>query len=965
MRLHGSYSYKCLVFLICFFVLIPSQIHSKSIFSNFVNPPIEYKPKPLWFWNNTTVTEAGIKDQMQKCRDNSGYGGFGILPFGPNFTPKYLTESYFTMYGVAIKKAQELGMKLCIYDEYGFPSGSAGAINGDGTPRFQNKYPGSTIKRLDKIEETLIGPKAWSKKIPTGTLMSIVAMDTLTKERVDLTTQVVNGTISWNAPAGTWKMMLFVLVKDGDPNVDYLDPNAVDQFIGMVHQSYYDRFKDYFGTTIDGVFYDEPTMYRALGRMWTPAYNEKFLTRYGFSPTAFYPALWYNIGTDTQAARNFLFGFRTELYASGFMKRIQDWCDTHGDIYATGHQDNEDMKNPVSISGDLMKCNKFQDIPGIDKIGGGASRPAEKYYKLISSAANNWDKPLVMSETYGDMGNISWNEIYMIAMEQYTKGINMMIPHAVWYNTSNVSFLPELSYRSSIYAQRLPEFTTFMGRLNVMLQNEGRHVSDIAVLYPITTLQGSNYLDGPLGFYAGGVSTYEDNYADVGEILSSEISRDFTWIHPEILDERCTVEGDTLKLNNKVNFEAFKVLILPAHQTISWSNLQKIKQFYENGGKVIAIGKVPSKSAEFGHDQDVVETVREMFPNVSVPIKVTASSQWAAGGYEPEKVADGSMTTRWNAADQSGGNQWLEINFGGDKTFNKTIISEAFDRITSYKIQYWNGTNWANCFTGQTIGASKTDNFTAVTSPKVRLYINSIKEASASIYEFEVHLNAGPNLLTEDTLCINTHTNGGRTIFLKSPRADLLQNALDSLVQVFDVEMENDIDLRYIHKVKDSTDIYYIANTTNKSIDGYVRLRGNITPTTLDPHTGTISNPEYILVSEGGTNITRVKISLPAYHSCFIVSNSDSLFSTNRSVKMGNMPLKVFPNPIDQFLTVNFGNDIYKELNIIDMSGKIVKKMNVPDMSTEMKFDVSNLESGAYYVYLHGDTESKGTFIIK
>jgi len=497
-----------------------------------------------------------------------------------------------------------------------------------------------------------------------------------------------------------------------------------------------------------------------------------------------------------------------------------------------------------------------------------------------------------------------------------------------------------------------------------MLQNDSRHVSDIAVLYPINTLQGSHYLDGPLGYYAGGVSIAEDNYADLGEMLSSEICRDFTWLHPEILDERCTVAGDTLKLNNKINFENYKVIIIPAVQTISWTNLQKIKQFYENGGKVLAIGKLPSKSAEFGHDKDVVETISQMFPNASQGITVTGSSQWAGGGYEPDKVADGSMTTRWNAADMSGGNQWLEIDFGSNQTFNKTILAEAFDRVTSYNIQYWNGTAWVNCVTSQTVGTLKTDNFTTVTASKVRFYINTITEASASIYEFEVHLDNGPNLVANSAMNISHNSNGGKAVYLNSLKSDMVENALDSLEQVYDVEMEDGKDLRYIHKVKDGTDIYYFANTTSKAIDAYVRLRGDFAPSILDPHTGTSSNSDYSIITENGQDITRVKITLPAYKSWFLISNSD-LFTKTKLAKIDENTLKVFPNPVDQFLTINFGKDIYRELNIIDMAGKVVKKLNVPDLSTEIKVDVSHLERGSYYVLLQGQKDKKGTLIIK
>jgi len=601
-------------FRFIFFLLLAANIaNAGDLKQDFADPPLKYASRPLWFWNNTAVTAEGIAEQMRLSRDRCGYGGFGILPFGEKFKPEYLSDAYFAIYGDALRRAKELGMTMCIYDEYGFPSGSAGAINGDGVPRFANRYPGSTIKRLDKFEWDA-GPGPFSADLPHGKLMSAAAMEMKTKQRIDLAPSIKNSKIEWTAPDGVWKVMVFVCVKDGDPNVDYLDPHAVAQFVQMTHQAYYDRFKEYFGSTIDGTFFDEPTLYRANGRSWTDEFNRKFHAKHGFDPAPYYPALWYDIGPETQAARNYLFVFRAELYASGFPKVIQQWCSEHG-ITSTGHQDQEEAINPVSVSGDLMKCFKYQDIPGVDKIGG--DRPAERFYKVISSAAYNWDKSLVMSETYGAMGDISWDEIYSVAMEQYAKGVNMLIPHAVWYDNANVTFKPELSWRRPYYADGLPAFNQFLGRLNVMLQNNGRHVADIAVLYPIAALQAGHYLDGPLGNYKGGVAIPEADYVDISELLSARLCRDYTFIHPEVLDEKCHIADGALLLDNKFNHESYKVVVVPGHKTIFWSNLKKIKEFYDQGGQVIATGALPTKSAEFGYDEQVNNTIREMFPSPS------------------------------------------------------------------------------------------------------------------------------------------------------------------------------------------------------------------------------------------------------------------------------------------------------------------------------------------------------------
>ncbi|MGE5296605.1 MAG: glycosyl hydrolase, partial [Solirubrobacterales bacterium] len=582
----------------------------RDLFQCFAQPPQRYWPRPLWFWNDTPVAVETVADQMRQARDRCRYGGFGILPFGRKFSPAYLSNEYFAVYGEALEQAKTLGLTLSLYDEYGFPSGSAGSQNSSDTSLFAQRWPESTIKRLDKHEWEVRGPARWEQAMPAGTIAAVVAMETSTLQRIDLTESVREGRLDWQAPAGVWKVLCFVCVVDGDPICDYLDPDAVDRFIQITHEAYYSRFAGCFGKTIDSTFFDEPTLYRGKGRTWTDRFNEKFEARYGFDPRPYYPALWYDIGPETQAARNYLFGFRSELYATGFPKRIQDWCTAHG-IAATGHQDQEEVVNPVSVSGDLMKCFQYLEIPGIDKIGG--DRPAERFYKIISSAAYNWDKSLVMSETYGAMGDLGWDAIYAVAMEQYTKGINLLIPHAVWYDDRNVTFKPELSWRNPLYAERLPEFNTYLARLNVLLQNDAAHVADVAVLYPIATLQGSHHLDGPLGHYQGGVAIPEADYVDVGELLAVNLGRDYTFLHPEILEDKCVVDGNELVLPNRLHPGRFRVLLLPGHKTIRWSSLKKIKAFYEQGGIVIATGQLPFKSAEFGRDGDVVRSVEAMF----------------------------------------------------------------------------------------------------------------------------------------------------------------------------------------------------------------------------------------------------------------------------------------------------------------------------------------------------------------
>jgi hypothetical protein len=587
----------------------------RKIAADFQTVPASVRPNPLWFWNNTRVEPEELKRQIAGYRD-AGYGGLSILPFGKDFRPEYLSGDYFDMYRVCVEEAAKLGLSLWIYDEYGFPSGTAGDINGDGVGRFKQKYPEHTCKRLDKTEYS-VEAGTFEQSLPDEkTLMAVVAMDTLTYERIDLSGFADHGKLKWTPPAGSrWKVMVFTCVDAGNTIMDYMSPEAANLYIGMTHEEYYKRFGTHFGSTVVGTFFDEPTLYYGNGRVWTPEFNRKFEAKYGFSPALYYPALWYDIGSETAEARNYLFGFRSELYAAGYPKAVSDWSRAHG-VKATGHQDNEEVVNPVGTSGDLMKCFKYQDIPGIDKIGG--DRPAERFYKVISSAAHNWDHSLVMSETYGAMGNIGWNTIFGIAMDQYVKGINILIPHAVWYNTDRVTFLPELSLRNPLYADSLRVFTDYLARLNAVMQNEARWTGDVAMLYPIHTMQSGHYMDGPLGYYRGGVELPGLNYVDVGIALADSLGCDFMFLHPETLDERCRVEQDRLFLDNRIQYNSFRTLIIPAVTTVSLSNLEKIQTFVQAGGNVIFVSQLPGKATRASDDGKAAAIVKQLSEHENV-----------------------------------------------------------------------------------------------------------------------------------------------------------------------------------------------------------------------------------------------------------------------------------------------------------------------------------------------------------
>ena len=592
-----------------------NNIMQDNLYKRFLMPPQEYGSIPKWIWNIDTeaVSEEEIRRQFRGFKEHDGYTGVMIVLWNNNH---YLDDLFFEKYGMALRAAKDIGLDVILWDENGFPSGHAGGL-------IQKLYPQYMAKRLDMFSETILsdGETDYCVKLPEGEFIGAVRMNTETFEIVDITDSVniAEDLLACVLPAGEWQVMIFTLITDEPGNLglskgrllNYLSEDAVKAFINITHQSHYDRFPEFFGSVIKYAFYDEPSFWHISGgRIWTEDFNKKYAKKYGYNPIELYPALFTDIGEDTASARNILHSFRSELYSECYIKTMQEWCKTHN-IKLTGHMDQEEILSPVSISGDLMKVFEHQDIPGVDQIF--KYGRASSAYKIVSSAANNYDKPAVMCEVFGAMGeDMPVENLFKEAMDQFAKGINFAVPHGTWYDgENNVIFPPELSFRNKKFGSVMPDYNNYVKRVSSLLRG-GRHVSDIAVLYPIADLAAYHRFGEGDPYFGGNIAPHV-NYTEIGEMLSLDIRKDFTYLHPDVLSNKCRVDNYELILDNAENRESYKVVILPAMEVIHLENLEKLYQFVISGGTLISIGLLPSKSAERGRNGRVRELIDEMF----------------------------------------------------------------------------------------------------------------------------------------------------------------------------------------------------------------------------------------------------------------------------------------------------------------------------------------------------------------
>lgn len=573
------------------------------------------------FWHiNGELTKEGIAKQMRDARDLAGFTGIGVLPLNDGkrrdgsqkigTSPEFLSEAYFEQFQHVLDQARELDMEVILYDDIDFPSGMAGG-------KIEKLFPEHTMKRLDLEARTLRAGDQIDETIPPGRLLSVVALDTVTLERIDLRPMVSDGQLRWAVPRGQWKLLYFLMRKDSFHKkylvVDFMDTTAVRHFINQTYDVYYERFGEYFGNTIKVSFFDDVGFWRHP-RTWTGGFDAKFRELNGFDPALHYPALWYDVGPETQALRNAFFRTRAELLAEGYPKLVAEWAKKHG-LQDTGHPPGNYDPTPIDMNGDIFKFFRHTAIPLTDAII--RHQFGQNGHKLISSAADYYDRPVVATEIYGAYQDSTFDSLmlYRPMMELFVRGVNRVIPHGMWYNPDPKEiYIPPLvaPYNPKV-APALPAYSEFVGRACQLLQG-GRRVAEIGVLYPFESLAGWYRFEDAANPRQGFFVAPETDYQTISGWLTNELHRDFTFIHPELfLEEKYALVDDEVRLQNNENFQNYRVMILTGGKVASVPTLQKLYNFYQGGGTVIATTQLPWKSAERDQDEAVVALITSMF----------------------------------------------------------------------------------------------------------------------------------------------------------------------------------------------------------------------------------------------------------------------------------------------------------------------------------------------------------------
>lgn len=567
-----------------------------SIQASFLNPPEHCRIlKIIHSWPDDAV----IQDETIGTLTNQGFGG---VVCNISFEDYLQSEKKWQSFIRAVSSAKNAGLNLWLYDERGYPSGTAGG------QVLKSHLDWAAEGLLVNVTETT--GDSVDLLVPPGELVLAVGLPLLTQGwslagQMDVAWAIKTNRLKWLPPAGRWKVVVITQSRlfegthaalnlaEKQPYINLLMPEPTAQFIQATHQQYADRIHPNLGRFFEATFTDEPSLmslflepmpYRVLP--WSPHFKDEFRRKRGYAIEPWLTALVADVGPQTARIRYHFWLTVGEMVSENYFGQIQRWCRAHG-IPSGGHLLMEEgLGVHVPLYGHFFKCLRRLDAPSIDCL---TSIPAEVPWhiaRLVASAAELENRPLVMcevsdhSQVYRPAGD---QRPPRIVTEDEIRGtLNRLMLNGINRFTSYYSF------RGLSHAQ-LRRLNEYAGRSCLWLEG-GCQVADIAVLYPTESLWARFE---PSRHYANDsiqTTQIETIYRNTLESLYAE-GRDFTVLDGQALSEARVSRG-TLCLGS----HRWQVVILPGADTLPLPAWRTLWRFARSGGILICIGRLPANS---------------------------------------------------------------------------------------------------------------------------------------------------------------------------------------------------------------------------------------------------------------------------------------------------------------------------------------------------------------------------------
>lgn len=531
----------------------------------FLYPDASYAPVYIWVWNDICTREI-IDIQLAEMQ-RLGIRAFYILPEPKNFRPDcmptslepdYLSEEYFELCAYAVEQGKKSGMLCWIYDEAGWPSGSAcGAV--------MKEHPEFGRETLE-YSEALFSKGQVYKKSDSDILAAFINDEEIIEEGYAFTDDTV--------------VTEYFTGKDiFSKYPDLLNKSATEYFINITHKKYI------LNDNITAVFTDEP---KAPSGAFNDELREKYEASYGESVLPFLPLLSGRkaVTKDNVHILYHWYDLCSRMFCENFLLPCKKWANDNK-IAFTGHMDKDHSPLGCMHGGgnfNLMRALRCLDIPGIDVIWR-QLYPENRtdirndmnayngfYPRYASSAAAHNGTKLAMSEVFGVAGpGLTYDIMRFTVGSQAVRGINIFNLFNFPLGRKGQLLAQELPVftETQLFCAHLPQINRYMERLSY-IASLGERIYDTALYYPVSDFQG--------GLNAQAVA---EEFDILGRGLEDAMV-DFDIVDDDVIRSANGPDEGILHIGNAT----YRNIVIPKNAHIPPETQNVLNRFLKYGGKI-------------------------------------------------------------------------------------------------------------------------------------------------------------------------------------------------------------------------------------------------------------------------------------------------------------------------------------------------------------------------------------------
>ncbi|MFB3789091.1 MAG: hypothetical protein ACE15F_22255 [bacterium] len=500
-------------------------------------------------------SQPDLKDALREALRDLAGSGLGGVVCNVAFSDYLHDENQLKFFALALEICRELGLRVWIYDEEGYPSAAAGGLVLEKNPAFE-------------AQELILTPG---------------------EDKPYTIRPSYEGTHACNN---------FYMARRY-PNL--LDPEAMRTFVEVTHDAYARVCQAYFGNLVEAFFTDEPSLMACnLGMLpesvrknvrimdpldpqvkrlpavpWVNGLPDLFKKKYGYDLLPKVASLFSGDSPADKTTRRDFWALTADLVEQRFFGLLEEWCQRHG-VASSGHiLWEESLLYHPALNGNPLRNLQRMQIPGIDVLSSNPSQAFGGYAittALAASAARLNGTRRVMSETSD----------HSEQMNKRSASLDEMRATAAWQFAQGVTDLT-LYYGRNRPGDEYKQYADFVGRLGALL-TPARRAARVALYYPVTDLWAEYKPEAePLSLDRQS-ETMQKIVRAFPEICA-QLTRAgiaFVLVDPNHVAQ-ASIQGRQLKIQNGV----FDALLIPAVGEIPADARTVMERFKNAGGAVV------------------------------------------------------------------------------------------------------------------------------------------------------------------------------------------------------------------------------------------------------------------------------------------------------------------------------------------------------------------------------------------